>query len=408
MEAQERSIVALTSSAHGLIHLYMLLFMTANILMAKELGVGLFYIGNLGTISYLAFGLGALPAGFLSDRIGSHRTITLCLLGAGASSFFISQSKGPVGLAISLMCLGGFASLYHPAGLSLLSSTVRQRGKALGIHGVGGNLGLALAPLIGGLIASRYSWRMGYLVFSLVGIALGILSLRLRLPSRQRPQDFSPSSKEGDGGFREVAIFLTLIYMVQILVGLIYRGTLVFLPSYLSERVAGELWGTGQMVKGGLVSTAVLLIGVVGQYMGGILSPKVGLEKLWLILLSICAPFLFLTGLTTNTLLILSAMAFAFSHFSCQPVGNGLIAKYTSRRIRSRAYGLYFFLSMGIGSFASSLAGWLGERFGLGKIFIVLGTFAVMTSGLALTLLILAKKRGYLKGDASESGELWG
>jgi len=386
----------------------MLLFVTANVLMAKELGVGLFYIGNLGTISYLAFGLGALPAGFLADRIGSHRTITLSLLGAGTSSFFISQSRGPIGLIISLACLGGFASLYHPSGLSLISYTVRQRGKALGIHGVGGNLGLALAPLIGGFIASGYGWRMGYLLFSLVGIALGIMSIRLKLPSRQRPQDISLSDKEGGVGFREVALFLSLIYMVQILIGLIYRGSMVFLPSYLAGSVGGELWGTEQIVKGGLVATGALLIGVVGQYLGGALSPRVGLERLWFIMLSAATPCLFLIGLTTNTVLILFAMAFAFSHFSCQPVGNGLIAKYTTSRIRSRGYGLSFFLSTGIGSFASSLAGWLGERFGLSKIFIVLGTFAAMTSGLAFILLLLARKRGYLKGDASLSKELWG
>ena len=408
MEAQERRIVVLTSSAHGLIHIYMLLFITANILMAKEIGVGLFYIANLGTISYLAFGLGALPAGFLSDRIGSHRTITLSLLGAGAASFFISQSRGPVGLAVSLACLGAFASLYHPAGLSLISSSVRQRGKALGIHGSGGNLGLALAPLLGGFIASGYSWRMGYLIFSLVGIALGIMSIRLKFPSQQRSQNYNPNDKGQVGGFREVALFLSLIYMIQILIGLIYRGSLVFLPTYLAERVGSALWGSEQIVKGGLVATAALLIGVLGQYVGGALSSRVGLERLWFILLSVTIPFLFLIGLTTNTMLILVAMAFAFSHFSCQPVGNGLIAKYTTSRIRSRGYGLSFFLSTGIGSFASSLAGWLGERFGLSKIFIVLGTFAAMTSVLALTLLVLARRRGHLKGDTPWSRELWG
>ncbi len=408
MESQERRIVALTSSAHGLIHIYMLLFITANILMAKELGVGLFYIGNLGTISYFAFGLGALPSGFFSDRIGSHRTITLCLLGAGASSFFISQSRGPVGLAISLACLGVFASLYHPAALSLISSTVKQRGKALGIHGGGGNLGLALSPLIGGFIASHYGWRAGYFIFSLVGITLGILFIRLKPPSRHQLQNEMHSDKAKSGGFRDVALFLSLIYMVQILIGLIYRGSMVFLPTYLAEKVGGQLWGPEQIVKGSVVATAALLIGVVGQYLGGALSPRVGLEKLWFILLTIATPFLFLIGLTTNTLLIIVAMAFAFFHFSCQPVGNGLVAKYTSSRVRSRAYGIYFFLSMGVGSFASSLAGWLGERFGLSRVFIVLGIFAAMTSVLALTFLMLARNREYLKRDDYLSTEQWG
>ncbi|TKJ36070.1 hypothetical protein CEE39_00025 [bacterium (candidate division B38) B3_B38] len=405
MEAHERRIVALTSSAHGLIHIFMLLFITANILMAKELGVGLFYIGNLGTISYFAFGLGALPAGFLSDRIGSHRIITLCLIGAGASSFFISRSRGPVGLAISLACLGVFASLYHPAALSLISSTVKQRGKALGIHGGGGNVGLALSPLIGGFIASHYGWRAGYFIFSLVGIALGIMSIRLKTLSRHQPQPEIHSDKAKSGGFRDVALFLCLIYMVQILIGLIYRGSMVFLPTYLAEKVGGQLWGTEQIVKGGLVATAALLVGVVGQYLGGVWSPRIGLEKLWFILLTIATPFLFLIGLTTNTGLIIVAMAFAFFHFSCQPVGNGLIAKYTSSRIRSRGYGISFFLSAGVGSFASSLAGWLGERSGLSRIFVVLGIFAIMTSVLAITLLILARKRGYLKRDAYLSTE---
>jgi MFS family permease len=66
-------------------------------------------------------------------------------------------------------------------------------------------------------------------------------------------------------------------------------------------------------------------------------------------------------------------MIFAFFHFAGQPVGNNLVAKYTDERGRGLGFGIYFASAFGIGSFASGFCGMIADRFGLGKIFFVLG-----------------------------------
>ena len=115
MNREDRKIILIIASAHGLVHLFMLIFISTNISIAKELHLNLFQIGNLGTLSYLAFGLGAIPAGIIMDKIGSRRVLFIALLGLGVSSILVGISASVWQFGASLVLLGIFASFYPVA-----------------------------------------------------------------------------------------------------------------------------------------------------------------------------------------------------------------------------------------------------------------------------------------------------
>src|SRR3972149_4253161 len=116
--------------------------------------------------------------------------------------------------AAALALLGFCIGLYHPAGLSLMAQGVRQRGLALGFHGVSGNVGQALAPALAVGLAIAVDWRLA--VFVLAGVSAVMAAPRapgrgaLSVPGLILPGFVS-------GGFLVVAasVFIFFYFMNQ-------------------------------------------------------------------------------------------------------------------------------------------------------------------------------------------------
>lgn len=387
MSKEERKIIFITSSAHGLVHLFMLVFISTNISIAKEMNLNLFQIGNLGTLSYLAFGLGAIPAGIMVDKFGSRKALFISLFGLTLSSILVGLSSSPRQFGFSAVLLGIFASIYHPAGLSLLSKNIKQRARAMGFHGMGGNIGVALSPFLASYLASLYSWRLSYIAFSLPAFALAIVVLfssAMRKEGAIKHQAVNKIPQQQDT-FTHLII---LIFILQIVNGFIYRGSLTFLPTYIARRIDFSFLNQEKLIGGGFISTVALFVGVMGQYLSGEIAHKYKEEKVLLTIMIIGAPFLFLIAQTKNLLLITSVFSFAFCHFFFQPLGNEMVAKYSSTQHRSKIYGLSFALSFSMGALASSFAGFFAEYLSFSQIFTYLGFGWIVMLILSLCLFL--------------------
>ena len=181
MNNQEKKVIFLTGMAHFLSHAYTLILPAIVLLLLREFQIGYFVIGILANISAFFYGLGALPSGYLADRLGSKRILALCFLGSALSCIFIALSYSFASLAVSMGMLGLFGSFYHPAGLALISRSVKEVGRGLGYHGMAGNIGLALTPFLVSGLAAYWGWRLVYLFFSLPGLLIGLLALKLTI-----------------------------------------------------------------------------------------------------------------------------------------------------------------------------------------------------------------------------------
>ena len=89
----------------------------------------------------------------------------------------------PTTLAITLAATGLFAAIYHPIGTAMLVDAAGDKpGRAIGMNGVFGNLGVALAPVATALLATQAGWRAAFLLPGLACAALGLVWLRLPAP----------------------------------------------------------------------------------------------------------------------------------------------------------------------------------------------------------------------------------
>jgi len=392
MSKGERKIVAITTLSHGLTHMYITLFIATNILMAKEFGLSLLRIGMVGTAAYFLFGFGSLPAGFLADKIGGRRVLFLALAGQAVASFMVGMSRGVLSLLLGMMLLGTFASFYHPSGLALISHSVRARERALGYHGMGGNLGMALSPLIAGVIGAKLGWRWVYLLFAIPGAVAAFLIWHTCIKGRERIFLDPPKAKGGES-IKAFLPYLIPIYIVQVLGGLINNGSFVFLPKYFADRLGFRLGGESLMF-GNFVTSGALLIGMVGQYMSGHLSSLFKSERVLPATLLLSTPFLFIAGFSRGALLVIALSLFSLTHFAFQPAGNTLIAKYSPVGARSRCYAVGLVLGFGMGSTASTLAGYISDNFGMNWIYPVMGGFSFLAFISGYVLYQVAKRRG--------------
>jgi len=375
-----------------MVHFYEQIFPALLLTMVLYFQIDIATAGWMQTLLAMAFGLGALPAGYIADRIGSKRIIMVYLIGAGLSCILIALAQSVIALAAGLAAMGAFISLYHPAGTTLITTQVKEVGRSLGYHGMGGGFGLATAPALATLLASLHAgqgWRISFVVFGVLGLLVAAGVQTLKVTEIERPQNstrrFFPE-KIAKNSIKPLVLFL----FVAVMVGFCYRGVTTYLPAYYSQRLDSGIFAGANVLKGGAFATITLLVGVAGQYFGGHLSGKFRLEYLFAFLMLITVPFLLLMSALSNLSLVLITMLFAFFHFSSQPVGNTLIAQYTDPRGRGIGYGLYFSTSFGIGSLASGFSGMIAKHFGLNHVFTVLA--AVILIGFFIMMYLARTK----------------
>ena len=385
-----------------MVHFYEQIFPALLLTMVAYFQIEFATAGLMQTLLAMAFGLGALPAGYIADRMGAKRIVMVYLIGAALSCIFIATARSAAALAVGLTAMGAFISLYHPSGTTLVTTQVRQVGKALGYHGMGGGLGVAVAPALATLLAAispEHGWRLSFAAFGLIGlvVAAGVGTLKVS----EFRSDSSGDRFRPEHLFKGSAKPFILFLAVAVMVGFCYRGVMTYLPTYFSQRLNGGMFAGGDVLKGGTFATITLLVGVVGQFVGGQLTSRYNLERLFAFLMILTVPLLLLMSVLSNYALFFTAMVFAFFHFSGQPVGNSLIAEYTDPRGRGLGYGLYFSVAFGLGSLASWFSGMVADRFGLNMVFSVLA--GVVLLGFFMMIYLAGMKKG--GGTAELDGE---
>ncbi|NWF93508.1 MAG: MFS transporter [Syntrophaceae bacterium] len=373
MERQEKMVVALAGCSHAFSHGYMLIFPAVLLLLQKEFSLGYLELGIIGNIMFFTYGLGALPGGMIYNLLGPKRLYLICFIGSTVSLILAAASSSLLVLTAGLALLGVFGSLYHPLANAMITGKVREYGRALGIHGAAGNLGLAMAPFAAGVIASHLGWRHAYLWFALPGILLSVWSIFVDMSPGEEMKAFGESTSEKKSSGSHLKIYfslpLVLVYLANMMHSFCFNGSLTFLPAYMAKRTSFHLFSLDSVALGGMLSSIVLLMGVVGQFGGGILSQKPDLERKFLIVSAISLPFIVAMSFTTDILLLGLALIFFFFNFFLQPMNNTLLAQYTAANMRGPAFGIYFFVAFVFGSLASSFSGYVAQVFGLQWVF---------------------------------------
>lgn len=381
--------------AHALVHTYELsipIFMT---IWLARFGVTEAMLGLVVALGYALFGLGSLPSGIISDRIGSRRLIQVCLLGMAGSFFILGVAGDLFVLAVALVLWGVAASVYHPSGLSLISKGVSERGRAFGYHGIAGNAGIALGPLVTSLLLVVLGWRVVAMILAVPALVGGLLVYRV---------DFDESAAvEADGGMDtgffdgSRALLMSsfgLVFVVVLFSGLYYRGILTFLPDLLEgipSLKAVELLGV-VLEPGRYLYSGLLLVGILGQYVGGRLVEVIEVEKGIAVgygLLALVA-VAFVPAMASGTLfLVIISVLLGFFLFVVQPLYQATVAEHTPAGVRGLSYGYTYLGVFGVGALGAFVAGFMLTYSTPSSLFLVLSGFGVVASSLSVVLVLL-------------------
>jgi len=374
MSSATLRLVLLISCCHALVHVYELSLGDVELKVAEEFGVDKQVTGMLASCLRLPFGLCALLAGWMADRFGAKRLLLVYMVGCSGAALLACFSPTLAVLSVAMVTMGLFASIYHPAGVGLIShqTTPENRTRALGYHGIFGSIGIAAGPLLAGLVlVAGVSWRVFYLALTIPGIALAVLLL-LRLSDHQQNATVANGQSPVDDPEDEAhwGSYVLLILTVS-LTGIVYASILTFLPRYLDtagldiiERLDGLLGRLGfedvaleSIGVANFLTSGVLLLGILGQYAAGRLARPSNLEWMMGGAFLAAAPCVLWMGFAQGTTRIWAAALFAPLFFMHQPIFNSLVAKYTPRRRRSLCYGLSFTMGFGVGSIGPTISG---------------------------------------------------
>ena len=390
----ERRVVFAATSVHMLTHAYMMIFPTVLVLIANDPLLGMkqyFQLGVIGTVCYGLFGIGAIPSGMLADRYGSQRMLVICVFASALSSLAAGLSSSLYLFVTAMVFLGLAASIYHPSGLSLISRNVEKRGKAMGIHGVGGNIGLALGPILSGAVAALWGWRSAFILFAVLGFILGVMITRLNTGDVITPGKVMSNSGAGKTGLSSMPLILLLIYINCMLYGLCYRGSMMYFPKHFIQNIHFAFNDVG---KAGFLVSLVAMTGTLGQLLGGILCDRLKKpEYSYLLVFLFSTPLFFTIWLFKDWRLLAISLLFAPFFFAWQPIQNTLIAKYTPQAAHGLSYGVNFLLLMGVGSLAATLGGYITDNLGVASVFAVLGFISSLSLLLVFYILKTAVSR---------------
>ncbi len=332
---------------------------------------------ELWTLGALLVGLGALPAGWLADRWSMAGMMVIYYVGLGLSSIACGLLDSPMAMLVGLASLGLFASIYHPVGIAWLVRSAKSRGRALGINGIFGSFGVALAGLVAGALIDLFGWRAAFILPGVISLATGLALAWLislgRIETSPEDRLIHPPASRGD----MLRVFMILV-LTMLILGIIFQSTQIALPKVFDLRLR-DIAGEGASGIGIIVMLVYGVAGVV-QLVGGYLADRYPLKPLYLAMFLFQVPALGMLALFSGLPLIAVATLVALLGTIGLPAENMLLARYTPQRHRSLAFGVKFVLAFGTGPLALEMVSVLQAESGE---FVSLFTILAILSGVA-------------------------
>jgi len=384
MDAATRQIV-FVNLAHSFTHYSLLILATAVLAMVvQEPGAfGTLYgpVLALGTGMFVFYGLGSLPMGWLAERFGRPRLMAAFFLGTGAAMVLAGFATGPVTLALALGLMGAFSAIYHPIGTAMLVDAAGSRvGRAMGINGVFGNLGVASAPVVTAALAVALGWRWAFILPGLLCVGAGLLYLR------EGPGDAAMDKAAGrpfppipPAVVRRAVIVLLSLATVS---GFVFNAFTLLLPKLIEERLAGS---PDLLPVVGMLAFLVTLCGGLTQFTVGRIIDRTTLKRVFMPLALVQMPGLALLSVLDGWAVLPVAGLLAAAIFGQVTVNETMTARYVAPALRAKLYSIRFFVGFLGAAAASPLVGWLHEATGgQGTVLAVLAAFGAVTVACAL------------------------
>jgi MFS family permease len=346
--------------AHFFDHFFLLVFPTAVIAIESDWNLIYGEALAMGTSMYVAFAVATLPAGWLGDHIDRRILITIFFFGCGASSIFTGLVPGAFGIATGLAFLGAFAAIYHPVGMSLVIELAERPGRALAVNGVFGNMGLAGAALVTGLLTAQFGWRSAFIVPGVIAIAIGVFYALQNFRSEGLTDNVNKKTSDAFAAVsrrNQMRVFAVVI-VSAIFGGAVFNAVTMTLPKLFDERL---LFSDIDLSQVGGYAALVFGVAAFAQLPVGDLLDKYGARPILVGLLIPQIAMLVLIANTQGGAVIPIAMVLVLLMFAEVPITSWLLGHFVAPNWRARAFSVEYVLSLGLGALILPLIAW-GHR----------------------------------------------
>ena len=381
------------NAGHFLDHLFMLIFATvAALRLAEEWGMSYAALIPYATPGFIAFGICAIPAGWIADKWSREGMMVIFFVGIGASSIATALAGSPVEIAAGLFAIGVFAAIYHPVGLAMVVHGRTKTGMPLAINGVFGNLGVAAAALLTGYLIDTGSWRNAFVLPGVVSIGLGVAYAAFVWSGRaSRASGAAAAKKAAPGGGASSIERATFVRVLSIIVfttaigGLIFQSTTFALPKIFDERLT-EIAASATAVGG--YAFLVFAVAALAQLVVGYLVDRHSVRTVFGFVACLQAVFFAIMYQLTGVPALIVAIAFMLVVFGQIPINDVLVGRITRSEWRSRVYALRYIVTFLVMASTLPLIAGIHASWGFSALFVVM---AVAASAIFAAVMVLPR-----------------
>lgn len=376
--------VWLISIGHGLTHWYTATFYLLLPLIGKELGLSYTEIGFIMTTQYLVGAISNLPGGLFVDMVGKKGYLlaaSLFWVGFPYALMSLTHNFWMLLVCVTLVGIGG--NIWHPAAIPTLALRYPDRkGLVLSFHGMGGNLGEAIAPVVVGALLAWMSWRAVVIVNVIPGIAMAVSILVMlgAFSAGATRDDVGSGNRNFKSYLRGFASLLRNRGLMLVSVGAAFRtmtqtGLLTFLPVYLAYEL-----GYSPLVTG-VCLTLLQVAGFVAGPVAGYLSDQMGRRR-------IVMSSMVLTGVTILGMALAGRSVFfiffvalvGFFLYAMRPVLQAWAVECTPRHLAGSGIGLQFGITAIGASISPAIFGMIADAYDIYTGFLFLAGTIVLAN----------------------------
>ncbi|HZZ91513.1 MAG TPA: MFS transporter [Usitatibacter sp.] len=362
----------LITLGHALTHWYPATFYLLLPIIGKELGLNYSEIGLIMTCQYVAGAVANIPGGILVDTVGRKGVLmALSLFWVGFPYLLMGFSHGYL-MLLGCVALVGFGnSLWHPTAIPTLARRYPERkGLVLSLHGMGGNAGDALAPLVVGALLAVLTWRQVVVLNVVPGLVMSLMILVFLGTLRLGPKNAKAAGEEHKGqSLREYfqgvpALFrnrsLILLSTSSAFRSMTQNALLTFLPVYLAyEMHFSPFWvGAGMF--------ALQAAGFAASPIAGHLSDSMGRRSVMMtsmLMSAVVLVFMVFAGHSRAFIAFIAVLGFFL--YAIRPVMQAWLLETTPKNMGGTSIGVLFGAQSLGSSVAPLVGGIIADRFGL-------------------------------------------
>ena len=358
----------------------------------QDLKLDYLQAGFLVSANALASGFAQFLGGWLSDRMGPRKAISLGLAGVGISSAAIIFTHSYAFLVAIFIIMGILAGFYHPSAVSALTNRFedKKRGRVIALHMLGGGLGFAIGPFLGAIISSRLNWHFAFLFLGIPAIVAAVLAFfQLKLePTAAQLSEVASSEETKQKPVTIWQVFKSAagIMALSIAMALITGPVMSFIPLFLVDvhhlsESAGSMW-----------VTVIRMAGLAGSLFGGWLADKWGRRNAIFLSLVLFGPVVFLLArLPFGFALVVVFVLFGWLLSMRETTMQTYLMVNTPPKIRATVFGIYFGFGQQGSSIIQPIAGNYMDMVGITGVYNVI---SYITLGFSILALIVALEIG--------------